>query len=443
LAAQLTASQETREEFMMAAAPSAPLTAAQEWRVNWPLVLSAMVGLSFGTVPSASLGLFIAPLEHEFKWSRTEISAGLTIFAFVSLPLTPFAGVLVDKFGPRHIAIPGLLFGGLSFAAFSLLNGSLVLWFAIWVAYTIASLLFRTLVWSTAVAGAYSASRGLALAVLLCGTAIATAVAPIVTHGLIHGFGWRSAYLGLGLGWGGVALVLTLLFFRDRRHARGQTGGDGAASAPPAPGGLTVREALRSLRMYRIALAIFLQSTMGVAILVHLVPMLTHIGISRAEAASIAALLGVASMIGKLVTGWLTDKVGGSLLPAACFAGPALSYLLLLQAPESVWLLSAIVMLLGYCSGASLQLATYLTSRYAGLRKFGTIFGLISTLMALSAGIGPVLAGAVFDATGSYSVLLMGGIPAALIAGIAVFGLGPYPQFAAVTPDSRRSEAPA
>src|SRR5690606_19676331 len=130
----------------------------------------------------------------------------------------------------------------------------------------------------------------------------------------------------LGLGWGGIALIAVLLFFRPRPvTARGK-----AAAAVPTlmPGGLTVREALRSLRMYRIAIAMFLQATMGVAIMVHLVPMLTADGLSRAEAAGIAALMGFASIAGKLATGWMIDRVAGSLIPVACFAGPALAYVL-------------------------------------------------------------------------------------------------------------------
>ena len=128
----------------------------------------------------------------------------------------------------------------------------------------------------------------------------------------------------------------------------------------------------------------------------------------------------------------LVDRVAGSIIPVVCFGGPALAYAMLLQSSGSVWLLSLAIAVLGYCAGASLQLTTYLTTRYAGLRNFGTIFGLVSSLMALSAGIGPPLAGAIFDVTGGYSALLTLGVPVALLAGIAVFGLGAYPTFPSV-----------
>ena len=98
---------------------------------------------------------------------------------------------------------------------------------------------------------------------------------------------------------------------------------------------------------------------------------------------------------------------------------------------NSAWLLPVGVVLMGYCSGGCLQLATYLTTRYAGLANFGAIFGVISSLLALSSGIGPPMAGRIFDMTGSYDLLLIAGIPAALLAGAAVFKLGPYPEYTA------------
>jgi predicted MFS family arabinose efflux permease len=403
--------------------------AAQEWRAYGLLVLAAMAGVSLGTIPTATLGLFMAPLQNEFGWSRTEISLGLTIFALVGLPLAPFGGVLVDKFGARRIAIPGLALSAAIFAGFSLLTGAYVQWLLFWVLYTFASIGTRTLVWNSAVSAVFVASRGLAIAAVLCGTALATSLAPSVAHWLIQHWGWRGGYLGLGIGWGGTALLLVLLFFRERRSTAKAAGAPQRTTASTSHGGLTVREALRTPRLYRITLAIFLQSTMGAAIIVHLVPMLTADGLSRAEAAGMAVFIGGGSVVGKLATGWLIDRFAGSLIPVACFAGPALGYLMLLQSAGSALLLSAAVLVLGYCSGASLQLTTYLTTRYGGVRNFGTIFGFISSFMALSAGIGPPLAGAIFDSTGSYSLLLMLGIPVALVAGLCVFRLGPYPVF--------------
>ena len=95
------------------------------------------------------------------------------------------------------------------------------------------------------------------------------------------------------------------------------------------------------------------------------------------------------------------------------------------------------MLIFGYSGGAYLQVCTYLTTRYGGLRHFGKIFGIMAGLMALAAGIGPVVAGVIYDHFGNYTMLLLGGIPLGLTAGWLVGGLGPYPLW-----DAPRVPAP-
>ncbi|MCE7798295.1 MFS transporter [Sphingobium sufflavum] len=399
-----------------------------EWQAHWPLLLSATMGVSVAAIPLATLGVFMAPLQDAFGWSRTEISAGLTLFAFITLPFMPLAGMLVDRYGARRVALPGLLLSSLAFAAFSVQTGSLTLWFATWVAYTLASLSASILVWSSAISSAFRHNRGLALALLLCGNAVTQALAPLASLWLIDAFGWRVGYIALAGGWGGSALLLAALFFRERGKTDAATPTmEQAASAQPS--GLSVPQALRSLPLYRIALATFLQTTLSAATVVHLIPMLTSLGQTRADAASFVAIFALAAIAGKLLTGWLVDRVDAAWLPSLCYAGPGISFFLLLNGAGSPALLLIAIAVLGYCSGASLQLTTYLTTRFAGLRNFATIFGFISTVMALAGGVGPVLGGLIFDYSGGYVPLLTIGMVTACAAGLCVLGLGRYPEF--------------
>jgi MFS family permease len=87
------------------------------------------------------------------------------------------------------------------------------------------------------------------------------------------------------------------------------------------------------------------------------------------------------------------------------------------------------VLLAGYASGAAINITTYLTTRYVGLAHFGKNYGVISSAMRLGAGLGPFIAGAIADRTGSYADYLMLGIACAIVAGLLVLGLGPYPDF--------------
>lgn len=403
-------------------------TARQEWRAHWPLVVSAMVGLSFGGVPAATLGLFMDPLNSEFGWSRAQLAAGMTIFAIVVTPLSPFAGALVDKFGTRRIALPGMFLSALAFAAFGLMGSAYAWWIACWVFLALMTLMIRSTVWSRAVSGAFSTSRGMALAVLLCGFAISQATAPLAAHWFIENFGWRSAYALLALCWGTIALALMIPWFHEAAPAAGQENTAGEV-VPPAVAGLTLNEAARSPAMWRIGTATLLQTMIGGAVAIHFIPLLIWSGLERIEAAGLAALLGVGSVAGKLITGWLIDRVSGGLIPFICFIMPGLAYFLLWQGHGSISALAVATLIVGYAGGSSLHMTAYLTTRYAGLAHFGKIYGIIASTMSLGAGIGPLVAGIVYDRTQSYEALLLIGMPLALLAGLLVAFLGPYPRF--------------
>jgi predicted MFS family arabinose efflux permease len=412
-----------------------------EWKAHWTLVLSAMAGMSFYTVITYSLGTFIEPIEREFGWDRAAISLGLTIFAFISMLGGPFIGLAIDRWGTRRIAIGGLFLASLSFAAFSLANGSLMQWYALFVVYGLVALAFKTTIWSAGVSSVFTKSRSLALAVVLSGSALGQTLAPLTANWLISGFGWRTAYVGLGLGWGGIALVLVLLFFVDARETAKRTAAVPVTQA--ALGGLTWKQAARDSRILRIAVANLAMSTVGSGISVHLVPVISDAGIDRATAVEIAATAGLAGFAGKLLVGWLLDRVQGSLVPFLSFAVGALGYFLLLGTLHSTAALTVGAMALGFAAGAGLQVTTYLVTRYAGLRSFGAIYGTISSTMMAGAAMGPVIAGRVYDVTGSYAGLLTAAIPVMLVCSLLFVGLGAYPIFASGNPEPEGDPAPA
>ena len=403
-----------------------PRTAAQEWKAHWPLVMAAMFGVSFGSVLSLTLGLFMEPLEQEFGWTRAQMALGMTIVSAIGIPLSPLAGYLIDRFGGRRVAIPGLGLTALALAGFSLLTGEYWQWIVTWLVYGLAGAVIRQTVWSRAIAGAFETSRGMALATMLTGTAITTALAPSVGNALISGLGWRAAYVALGLGWGGFAFALLVLFFHERVVAAPTSEAERVAAQLP---GLGFAEAMRNRAVLSIGLAITLQAAVGGAFLIHIVPLLGWAGVPRGEAALLAGLIGLGSLVSKFICGWLADRFQSGLIPFAAFVLPGVGYAGVAFAQGSHLALGASVLLVGMGSGAGIHMTNYLLTRHAGLANFGKIFGMIAAAMSIGTGIGPVLAGHMFDVTGSYALLLYTGMPLALLAGLLVAFLGPYPDF--------------
>jgi MFS family permease len=411
--------------------------AAREWKANWPIVVGATAGITFSPVPTASMGFFIDPLHAQFGWTVAAISSGLTIQSIASTFLTPVAGGLADRFGARWVATPSIFMAALAFAAISQVTGAAWQWTAIWIVYSLVSLGTRSAVWSAAISKSFAANRGLALGIVLAGLAVTQAVAPIVARWLIDNHGWRTGYLGLGLGWGGLVAMAVLLLFRPPKDGSPATP-DAATHRPTLLGGLTLPQAIVDHRVLRIALAILLQSIAGGAVNVHLVKILGAHGISRSDSAMVAAVYGIATVIGQVSVGRLLDRYTSRLIPFACFTTPALAYLLLAQGSSLLWPAFLAAILIGLGGGASLAAAAYLTSRYAGVLHYGKIFGIISSMLGLAGGLGPLLAGHIFDATGSYALLLSTSIGLVLVSGFSVLGLGPYPNFLPVQDDESK-----
>ena len=194
---------------------SPTMTTAQEWRRYWTLVLAASMGFSFFSLLVASAGIFFDSLTREFGWNRTLLSLGPSIASLLTAVLGPFLGALIDRFGSRKVVLPGLLLSIPSLAAFALANGSQTQWIVLWVIFGIVGVSIKSTAWTAAVLGVFKQSRGLALGLTLSGTALAQIVVPPVANWLIATVGWRSTFVWLALGWGGLTFLLCLLFLFD------------------------------------------------------------------------------------------------------------------------------------------------------------------------------------------------------------------------------------
>lgn len=411
---------------------SAP-TAGQEWRSNWPVVMAAMLGMSFYATVNYSFDQFAAPVEQAFGLSRKQVFTGLSIFNLLPVLFGPFVGALIDRFGARRVAIPGLVLSIATFAALSQATGSFLQWCLLWLAFGLCALLIKSTVWTVAVTKLFNTSRGLALSVMLSGTAIAEAAAKIYPNWLVMNHGWRFAYVALAGSWGGLALLLVLLFFRD--YNKQSEGGVAQMPSPESLPGLSLAEALRSPPILRVGLANLISSFVGGSISMHLSLVLKDAGLDRGTAAQVAATAGIAGIAGKLVTGWLCDRTQSSWLWFTSFGLGAIGYVLLLNPLHSTAALVLAVMLLGYGGGAAFQVTAYLTGRYGGLRNFGKLYGTMGSAIMLGAAIGPVFGGVIHDAFGGYRPLILAGIPIVFIAALLTVRLGPFPNFQPVQPD--------
>lgn len=405
-------------------------SAGTEWKLHWALVIASAVGFSFHAVMSYAMGLFMAPLQAEFGWGMAQITIGFTISALLTVPLAPFVGAMIDRWGVRKLALPGLTLKIVSISIFAFADGSVIQWYALWVFYALVAMGIKSTVWTAVISGAFTAGRGLALAVTLSGTALTQVIAPPLSQWLIDSFGWRQAFVWLGVGWGLPALIVCYFFLHDAQGLKTANQKQGRATAYALPG-LTIRDAMRNWPLIRVGIATLITMVLGVGAIVHLVPILTEAGFTREKAAYLASLAGIAGIVGKLFTGYLMDRIHAGVVGVCTMLLFALGFVFLLEPITNPQLAIVSTVLFGYAAGCKLQISAYLTGRYGGMRNFGKIFGTMASMIALGSGLGPVLAGVLYDIAGDYSLLMMVGIPGALVCGLLLWGLGPYPDWEA------------
>ncbi|WP_174275132.1 MFS transporter [Sphingomonas bacterium] len=396
-----------------------------ELRRGWRLLVASTAGMSVGSLHIHSLGAFMQPLQAEFGWPRSTIAGALTIVSIACVLLSAPTGIVVDRWGSRRIAIAGIITMCSGVAALSLAGPSIASWLMLWLIVALGVVMTNPTIWSAAITGVFDRHRGMALAIMLCGTALSSSTLPYLATTLIAREGWRLTYLILAGVWGAVALPLVLLFFFDRRGSPTPIVAELRAHAmPPEPG---PAEAMRSATFIKLALAGLFLSMGLIGSSVHLIPILSDLGFARTTAAAIVSLAGPSAIVGRLGTGIMLDRIRTPLVAAVAVAVPILGFAILLSGALSMPAAIAATVLIGFGIGAELDTIAFLVARYFGLRHFGRLYGLIVALLGLASGVGPFLAGSAFDHYGSYRYWLLFAAPACAFASLMLATLGRYP----------------
>jgi MFS family permease len=395
------------------------------------------VALGFPTLAVYSLGLFAPELTGAFHWSRSQVMAGVMLVTGALIVASPATGYLIDRIGVRPVAIISTALLGLTFMGFALSTGSLVQYYATWLVMSFAAAGAAQVSWTRAVNQYFDAKRGLALGITLAGVGVFSLLGKPLVALLISGLGWREAYVALGL-----LPILVVLPAAWRGLPRAALRVGPSVDPPVSASGLSVAQALRARAFWTLAAA-FLPMTL---ILGGQVPNLEGIlashGFPKATVVSLAPWMGVTLIVGRVVGGWLADLVWAPLLAAILMVLTAVSAFLLAQAALTFWGALMAVLLLGSAIGVEIDLTSYLTARYLGVRHYGLVYGLLYVVVALGAGVGPALYGLAFDHYGTYGQALELSVAGALLSAVLLLTLGKYPRFASGAPgrDSLRCD---
>jgi MFS family permease len=398
------------------------ITFQSRWWIVFGATLSMLVAQ--GPVILYTLGLFIKPLNQEFGWDRASISAAGGIAAIASAITIPFVGSMMDCWGVRTVLLPIVVLCASSVALIALTPQSVL---ALMLLFAITGVLGSgqgPLGYAKCVSAWFDDRRGLALGITMSGIGLGAALVPQYTQFLIGSFGWRVAYLGLGLLTLIVAFPAVFLFIREPAKAKAAAGGvrvQSPASLDRLPD-LEVREALGGRRFWLIACALLLVSTVTQGLVVHTVPLLTDKGYSAETAASLMIAVGLSTMAGRLLSGYLVDRIFAPFVAAFFFLVPCLGIYLLGSTISPV----AGIISLGIASGTEIDMIGFLTSRYFGMKRFGQLYGYLFASFVVGSAIGPYMMGLAFERLHSYEPALWTFGAFMLLATAAILSLGPY-----------------
>jgi MFS family permease len=384
-----------------------------------------------------SFGVFFKPMASEFGWTRAMTAGAYSLRSIEGGIASPIVGWAVDKYGARVVIVIGAIISGLSFVMMPLVNSLLGFYLIYGIALSTGMSAMLYLPAWTVIAKWFRRRLSLAMAVLAVGAGLGGIVCAPASAYLIAEFGWRSAFVVLGVVIWIVAIPLALVVRNSPEEMGLRPDGDAPIDEAPerpghtshlepgdpdllAPVEYTLRQALKSSAFWMLALAFFFFGMAHSTVTVHTVPALTDVGIPMQKAAFSIGLLTLVSIIGRLSFGFLGDYVTKRYLFMVAYALTGAGLLVLMNA-RTMGMVYVFIFLFGVGFGGTVPLMPAIRAEYFGRAALGKIQGFMNPVMMFAGAVGPIFAGYVFDTTGSYRISFMVTGLLTFCASIAVF----------------------
>ena len=398
-----------------------------EFQRGYKPLSGALIGAGCGvsSVCFYTHGVFVSAIAADTNWSRGAIQAGVSIMILMAIITAPTVGWLADRVGARRVALVSLPLFGFTLAGLSLTTERIESYYAAWGLMSILAAGTLPVIWTKVVNAWFDDFRGIALGLTLAGTGVTAALAPGYVTWLIQQVGWRQAYVGLSLTVMVIAIPAVYLLFREppatvKQDRSGKQGSDALLT-------LSIRQILTGYRFWMLAIGLLLVAASISGMITNLVLLLTDKGLTAATAAKYAGLIGLSVVSGRLLAGFLLDHFWAPLIAAVFLSAPAIAALLLTLENTTMIGVGFSAVIIGLAAGAELDIMAFLTSRYFGLKHYGSVYGGLYIFFSIGAGLAPAAFGWGYDMTGSYDSILNLVALLSVIGALCMLTLGRYP----------------
>ncbi len=385
-------------------------------RSGWRVAIVSAVGLSVGpsVLQFMTLGVLTPYLRRAFGGGVSDLSLAATLLAVMTMAASSVQGLLVDRVGARLPIVLCLPLFGCGYAAMALMSGSLPQFYLAWALLPLLGVGLWPASWVKATSSWFEHRLGLAIGVATAGIGVGATLLPLAVHLLAETVGWRGAFAAVGLGSVVIAWPAAIL------HVREGTVGAGGGPFEPSP-----RSLPRVSTLPLLLAAFVLFGFYSIGILVHLVSVLVGNGASLTSAVAAQSVLGAFMVLGRLVSGYAVDLYPLRLVVAA-FAGLSVLGLTVLAAGAIGTSAMAAAACGGLLIGAEIDVLGFSVKRYFGMRRYGTLYGLLFAGFQLGGAVGAFLIGRMREAEGDYVRGLATAAACCAIGALIFAMLGPY-----------------
>jgi MFS family permease len=395
-----------------------------EFRRGWRILLLAALGVATCVTATVlyGFGALVIPLQQTFGLARADLQLSITCLFLGAAVACHLAGLLNQRYGMRRVTTLSLLALSLGYLALTLFHGTLWHLYLGFAVLAFAGVGTLQVTWSHLVNEWFERNRGLALAIVLSGTGLAASVLPPLLSWSIARWDWRAGFVVMAAPTLLLTLPLTLVWMRSPARL--------AAAQPTKPIllGESWSSAIRGRKFWTLTVALTLAVSAVLGLLTSVIPLLRDKGFDAATASGIFSSFGVSLIVGRIVVGYLLDRLWPAGISAAALALPAIGCFMLVTIHSNVPALVAACALIGIGTGAEFDISAYLLARYFGMRDFARLYGLLLGIVTFASALAPALFGILYRSTGSYDSMLAVAVGCFIVGPGLLLTLGECPR---------------
>lgn len=382
--------------------------------------------LFFSSGTRMAFGLVLKPMSEDLDISRSMLTSAFAVFMAVSAVAMPIVGRVIDTHSIRLVIAAGTVVGTAAIALTGQITSSWQLFVLYGLVFAVGHAASSVAPVSVLMSRWFPERRGLAASVAISGNGTGQLVIIVLMASFLDSLGWRTSYAILGAVNAVVVLPIALAAIRSHPPRLPAASVQQSDSAKASEQSLSLGVVLKSREFLLLVVLYAACGAQDFFMATHVVAFAQDQGISQFVAGNILAFMGLLGLIGVLISGAMSDKLGASRPTILCFVLRIglFAYIPIFQDTASI---AIFALLYGFTFTMTAPLTVVFVSNIFGTSRLGTISGLINMVHQVAGGLGAIIGAVIFDTRGSYDAAFFIMLALAFVGTFAVIALRERP----------------